>query len=226
MASRWIEIGAGKAQARAYVAVPASGSGPGSGAFPRGQGPRRARHPACRPLCRGGLCRARARRSERGHAATRRSGRCASFHEVDGGDRRARLRRRRHAGARGGGGRTGRLRGRLLWRGARGGARSAGGGRPADPFPFRRRRRVGRRHHRATEGGVPVGRGRDLRLSRRRRGFCRARQRHLRQVVGGARLFADARASPPRARAALRSRHASGTATPSSNSPPATPTRP
>ena len=33
MASRWIEIGAGKSKARAYVAVPSSGSGPGLALF-------------------------------------------------------------------------------------------------------------------------------------------------------------------------------------------------
>ena len=38
MASRWIEIGAGKAKARAYLAVPAAGSGPGLGLFHEDKG--------------------------------------------------------------------------------------------------------------------------------------------------------------------------------------------
>ena len=38
MASRWIEIGAGKAKARAYVSVPASGSGPGLALFHEDKG--------------------------------------------------------------------------------------------------------------------------------------------------------------------------------------------
>src|SRR5262249_47890719 len=40
MASRWIEIGAGKAKARAYVAVPTGGSRPGLALFHENKGPR------------------------------------------------------------------------------------------------------------------------------------------------------------------------------------------
>ncbi len=210
MESRWIEVGAG----RGYLAVPESGSGPGLVIFAGTSGaqePYRARRPLCRGRLRYARCRRRLRRGGEGAPHPARDGRQ---------DRRHRLRHRRQAGARG----SHRRRRRPAPRSTMARASAPSSTRPGEqgrPVMF----------HFADPDAAAFDR---LRVA-----LPRGRVFFYRGIAPG---FAEAdRASTSRpstspipvrwsccaacsGRATTSTR--SGTATPSSNSPPAPPTRP